>query len=286
MKVYERIIPEVKDSVVTLTGKWDTVFKFLGSSCPASVHPGQTVSSLTLSLGDDEPIVALETQRYTQTGKYGNWEHGYFLFQVTKEGKIIDPFVPKADRIGQIVPDVGLSVRIGDEFFLAPLLVSECKTEEKMATLAAQYRNVGTANANLLCRFIAGKAEADEVKAAAEELLVQTVDVPLLRIQLAEAQARSDVLETKQSNLLSELQDATEKHQVLVELSKQAALIIERRDKCISELNAGCAQFLKGARSVIQGTDGVGFLQRTRRAKLARILTALSQFEDAVVGKG
>ena len=201
MKAIAVIESQVEDNAITLNGKFETKLTFLGSSCPASVKPGDRVSSFSVSTGTGDEIVAVKTAHWQQRGKSGNWDENHFLLQFSPMWIELDKaFVPRPDRLGQIVPDIGLSVRIGDEFFLSPLLVSDYHREERLAKLRERYRMVSVADANLLCRFIASKATAEEVKAAAAELAVQTVDVPALRKKLEEAEQR--MKELKEENLL------------------------------------------------------------------------------------
>lgn len=192
MEAIDSIKPNTKDGILTLSTRNDQLkMFFLGSSCPASVNPGEMVDSFTVSPGAEEAVVAIKTRKTWYAGAYEKWDEHHFLLPVSQRDsspwiELQDAFVPKPDHLGQIVANVGLSVRIGDEFFLAPLLVSSYDTEKKLAALRTQYRLVASKDANLLCRFIAGKADADEVKAAAQEFTVQMVDIPALQAELTE----------------------------------------------------------------------------------------------------
>lgn len=195
MTASNKIHAEVKKTQVTLAGRLGNTLTFLGSSCPASLYPGEQAESFTVSPGEGEDLVVVKTSVLENRGKYGTWSHGHFLLLISRRTEcpwveLEKVFVPEEGRVGQIIPDVGLSVRIGDEFFLSPLLLSQYKKEERLTELKKQYRLVKEADANLLCRFMAGKATAEEVKAAANVLVFETVDVPALRKQLAEAEER------------------------------------------------------------------------------------------------
>lgn len=217
MKANDRLSQQVKNNAITITGKYDTKITFLGSSCPASVNPGDRVDSFSLFPGEEEVVCAVQIfWGVTPSGKkVGYFEYRHFLLEIARgdDGNPVagleHAFVPKPDRLGQIVPEVGLSVRIGEESFLAPLLVSSYNTEEKLTALRTQYRMVANKDANLLCRFIAGRADAEEVKAAAAELVVQTVDIPALQAKLAEAERQSMGEKKQISNLLAELKQVS-----------------------------------------------------------------------------
>lgn len=245
MKANERLDRQIKDETVTITGKFETKIRFLGGSCPASVNPGDSVNSFSLSPGEEEAVCAVQISYTTMPhGKAAYYQYINFLLGISRgdDGnphiELEHAFVPKPDRLGQIVPDAGLSVRIGDEFFIAPLLVCGSDTEKKLAALRTKYRLVANKDANLLCRFIVGKADAGEVKDAAEELVVQTVDVPVLQAKLTEAERKFTALQSE------------------------------------------CGQFTRGIGTVVAGTYyAEGLFRKTKGERLQLLGVALSQFQ-------
>ena len=187
------ISAEVSGKVITLVGAISgTSIMFLGASCPASVKPGQTADSISLSPGDKEEVVAIRTVRTDHRGKYPTSDYDHFILPIIQKDQsgpwiqLGKAFVPKQDHVGQIVPDLGLTVRIGDEFFLSPILLNPYYGVIEHDKACQGYRKLSVDDANLLCRFMAGQVETDEVKAAAAELVMQTVDVPIMKARIAE----------------------------------------------------------------------------------------------------
>lgn len=288
MKANERLDRQVKHKTVTITGKHETKITFLGSSCPASVNPGDCMDSFSLFPGEEEAVCAVQISYAVMRGKYGGWEYQHFLLEISRgddgnpKVELEHVFVPKSDRMGQIVPEVGVTVRIGEEFFLAPLLVSSYDTEKKLTALRTKYRLVSVENANLLCRFIAGKATVEEVKAAAEELVVQTVDVPALKAKLAEAEERAENLDLErirfQSLLLTTKEDfemmrkelGKEQSNLRAELKKVCDVDL-RTHSAFIELKESYDELLQRLAVVIDEKDEPGWYDRLNRQKLSRI---------------
>lgn len=271
MKANERLDEQIKNKTVTITGKFETKITFLGSSCSASVNPGENIDSFSLFPGE-EAVCAVQISYWVTSGKYAGWEYRHFLLQISlgddgnPQVELEHAFVPKPDRLGQIVPEAGLTVRIGEEFFLAPLLVSSCDTEEKLTALRTQYRLVANKDANLLCRFIAGKATPEEVKAAAAELVVQTVDVPALQKKLEETEQR---MGAEISKLLTELKQVSD-------AGVATCLAYNKLEKLHQNL-------LNRLHAIIDGTDtyaAAGGFWDTAGCKMKRIRSFLTEIQE------
>ena len=243
------ISAEVSGKVITIVGAFSgTRITFLGGSCPASVKPGQTADSISLSPGDKEEVVAIRTTSIERHGKNPSCNYDHFILPIVpKNGEpwiICDKtFVPKRDRIGQIVPDLGLTVRIGDEFFLSPILLNPYYKGEAREDACRGYRMLSVDGANLLCRFMAGQVEADEVKKAATELVVQTVDVPAMKSRIAELEDENIQCGTNNANLLVDLRTARTEasERELADLQKINVLKAQS-DRVI----AGCQELING----------------------------------------
>lgn len=176
MKINEAISISVKDNVVVLVAKGDYALMYFGSSCPASVHPGVEANTVSFDVSPDSKgeVVAVRISSWQFNSRQGEMSSSGFLLWIMKESEKTEPwvelketFVPKPGRLGQVLPEYGVSVRIGDEFFLSPVYMSD----EEIATLKHEYRMVSVDDATLLCRFLAGKADASEVTAKAEALM-------------------------------------------------------------------------------------------------------------------
>lgn len=213
MEADAKITRTIGTDTVLLSGKFNTRLTCIGSSCTVSANPGDQVDSFSVSPWNDVgwDVVAVRTSEFkSDVGKHGIYEFNHFLLLITMHDgrpwvELKKPFVPDRNHFGQIIPDAGLSVRIGNEFFLAPVLAL---TEDRIAKLRTTYRLVPNDQANLLCKFIAGTATADEVKAVAEAEKKEVLEVDALRLQLEEATQRA-------TELQSELDRALERSQVV-----------------------------------------------------------------------
>jgi hypothetical protein len=233
-----------------------------------------------------EAVVAVKTAyvpRWEKNGRweYGCWEYLHFLLHVSERSgslwvELDEAFVPEEDHLGQLLPDTGLSVRIGDEFFLSPLLLS-CNREKELTELKKKYRLVKDADANLLCRFIVGTATAEEVRAAAEELITQTVDAPALLAKLAKAEVELSQIKGENEQLSGMCQEYRGSISGMFSGNRVAAIEAVGRRLLLVE----------AVLDILCSTDPVGatnFWGRRKGAKLARI-EGLVKEEASLIGK-
>lgn len=137
-----------------------------GASCTVSV-PVATEStermecnSFTITLGGDEHGAIALTVLNAVSVKSSYQEVGFLLSVKRNEDGLIwvdleNEFIPGHDRIGGISDHI-LKVKIGDQWF------SEFTPNEFKRTKNTQF-----VDGNLLCRYLAGLATADDVMAAA-----------------------------------------------------------------------------------------------------------------------
>lgn len=150
---------------IILEGINTDMFLMLGSSLPASVSPDRYtyVNSLTIAVERGKKgvmAVRVTTARFDK--KYTNYIG--FLLPVEWKGDdprpFVDlehPFVPRGDRLGQVVDD-HLEVVIDGKTFTT----NEHAERDEPG-------KVYIPDGNLLCKYLVGDVDAEEVKAAATE---------------------------------------------------------------------------------------------------------------------
>lgn len=160
---------------------------FLGVSAQASMLPGEYCDSLSIAVpkGTTE-LVALHV--YEDNGrKYGGCLHYDFLLEVTNEenrGAVVNlehEWLPSSDRLGCASSD-GVKVTIDDRLYIGH-----------------EYPKYGSepsgwyVDGNLLCKYLVGKATAEQVKAAAKEF---RKDEPFLT-QKEQKELQAEVMQLK-----------------------------------------------------------------------------------------
>lgn len=162
----------------------DQRLDFVGASLRASVRSGEFgLNSFTLvrsgpregadpqneKADNSEDIVAFATQLFTCNGTPIIQLGG--IYPITSKGDELHvdldrPFVPHADRLGQFRFEgkfATLCVEIGGELYSA----------QRPKDVPGGVKVHAVLEANLLCRYLVGKATAEEVKAAVNPLFTE-----------------------------------------------------------------------------------------------------------------
>ncbi|MDO8584958.1 MAG: hypothetical protein Q7R85_02440 [bacterium] len=138
---------------------WITV---CGASCRMNVETGEGIHALVVVPEEgSKDVIALVVSYLPPIGKYGHREDQCFFIEVTggvdKPVDLEDVWIPPADRLATVT-DSSVMVEI-----------------EGVRYIGHRYPNCGGASSgyyvgpNLLCKYLAGKVTAEEVKAAAKE---------------------------------------------------------------------------------------------------------------------
>lgn len=173
---------------VLLCGIIDETLVVFGSSVPMSASPGDRVGCVTLvPRGQERGVIAIGLSPRDSKKSQGEWR--YYLVEVgRKNGESFvnrdHPFECCCDRLAQII-DGSIEVQIGDDWY---------------ASRKSCRNRVFVPDANLLCRFIAGTATVDDVKAAAQKCEAEQTELEQLREQL-----KHSVPETVQFGLEGEI---------------------------------------------------------------------------------
>lgn len=152
-----------------------TTLAFLGASCPASAIPGNDgLSSITLSPNKgEEAVVALTT--YTRYGGKNPDISAGGLIRLRWEGDklFVDTdklFISLADRLGQVVPNGRiLLVRTQGQMFGLSIAEPQYRDKYERVLLMTGDDLRIVHDANLLCRYLVGRATFEELEAVAVE---------------------------------------------------------------------------------------------------------------------
>ena len=123
---------------------------------------------------------------------------------------------------------------------------------------------VPNVHANLLCRFIAGKATADEVKVVASELVKHDLEVSALRLLLAQAKQLADTTETARAGLWGQLYVAQHKLEEFGQMAAEREVVAMRNKQTISEL----LKILESARKMAEVSIRQSWWKKTPRKNL------------------
>lgn len=153
------------DSSVLVSGSINNVVRFHGASVPVAVEQGWegNLFSFTLSSSQEEEVVALSVlcrnKVYSNRQKEAEWVD--LLLRVYREGDKV--FV---DGESSFVP----SVPVTFEHHQALVLVVG---DERFTSSRYPKKGERRVDGNSICRFLAGTATADDVRAAASEAEVE-----------------------------------------------------------------------------------------------------------------
>lgn len=149
---------EERGSIVVSTRSWANRIQCLGASIPTSFLPGNISTSFMMA-PDGPGVVAVSVEGSLRSDSRSIQWHDFFLPVQEKDGggyviNLNDSFVPQDGRVGQIIDNAWVMVRIGNEFF--------SNEPNGRRPESVQY----VSDPNLLCRYLVGMATADEVKVA------------------------------------------------------------------------------------------------------------------------
>ncbi|KKW11703.1 MAG: hypothetical protein UY50_C0008G0029 [Parcubacteria group bacterium GW2011_GWA2_49_9] len=236
-----------EDSVSLSVCSGNEEFIFLGASCSASVQPAfASLKSITIApRKNKEEVVALAVVAHAQERR-GSVSRANFLVRVSFSGERpwVEPdkfFIPRAGRLGEITGEWSqamLSVRIEEKTFVySPL--------DLLGKDHAALTNKGfhvVCDGNVLCRYMTGDAQPDEV----EKAVVARPNEQTVFEQLAEALERAKRGGDRSNELSVKLLQLEHLHETL-----RGKLMLEQ-DRCAS-LKREATQFIAGARSIVSG---------------------------------
>lgn len=196
---------------ITLVPKTVYGLVVIGSSCPMSAFPGQRVDTVSVTPDKDEggDVVAVVVPPHLHVP----FARCFLLRVFVEEGRahveLDELFVPKADRSCGAGGDSGISVVIGEEHFLVPMT---WLLPAQLAKLRQQYRLLPSNKADLLCRYIVGKATKEEVIEVADKLTAETnavnellEKVSCLEAELVDAKAQVGKLEAHMGRVAADM---------------------------------------------------------------------------------